>query len=116
MAVFEWMMQSLPMRAPGPIVTLGKTTVLSPIDAPSPTHTKAPIETSRPIRELPATAACGWIPGAGRQAGAKRPTARANARYGSAVRSIAHGARGASSLSSTADARVVFSADSYFGL
>ena len=37
------MTQSVPIRAPRPIVTFGNITVLSPITAPSPIETNAPI-------------------------------------------------------------------------
>jgi hypothetical protein len=77
---FEWMTQSRPMRAPGPIVTLGKITVRSPTDAPSPIAANAPTETPSPSVASAATAAIACTPAAGRHAGAKIPTARAKAR------------------------------------
>ena len=76
----EWMTQSLPITAPGPMVTFGKITVRSPIDAASPMEVNGPIDTSRPSRTVAATAAIACTPAAGRHAGAKSPTARANAR------------------------------------
>src|SRR5262245_52400668 len=56
------------------------------------------------------------MPGAGVHCGANRPTARAKARYGSAVRSTASRGAAASSRSSTAEAPVVASAGRYFEL
>src|SRR5262245_39096890 len=53
------------------------------------------------------------MPGAGVHRGANKPTALANARYGSAVRSTASRGAAASSRSSTADARVVARAGRY---
>ena len=89
----------------------------SPIVAPSPIATNGPTETSAPrlrigrdrrqrvhARRADATPA------------RRAPTARANARYGSRARSIAHGAAGASSLRMTAEAASCASAFSYFGL
>src|SRR5262245_31665234 len=53
------------------------------------------------------------MPGAGVHWGANKPTALANARYGSAVRSTASRGAAASSRSNTADARVVARAGRY---
>src|SRR5690606_37958422 len=61
-------------------------------------------------------AACGLMPGAGRGAGARIATASAQARYGSRVRSIAHGAAFVFSSTMTAEARVVGRRAAYLGL
>ena len=51
------MTQSRPIDAPSPMVTLGYTTVRSPIVTPCPMQTKAPIDTPAPSRTSDATAA-----------------------------------------------------------
>src|SRR5689334_16036892 len=104
------MTQSSPIEAPAPIVTLGYTVVRAPIDAPAPTATNGPIDTSGAIAASPAIAACRSMPCAGGAPRVKKLSARANAAYGFAQRSVAQ-PRGAGCVTSrptiTADAFVV---------
>ena len=99
--------QSSPRVAPRPIVTCGRITVRAPIVTSGPTETNGPIDTSSPRRAEASTAARECTPGPAGGSGFRRPTARANDKYGVSLRSIAQGAGGASSDRITAEARVV---------
>ncbi len=86
--------------------TFGWMIVRSPMRAPRPTDENGPTETSRPSTASGAIALSVATPDGGCAGAPNIDNALANARYGCAVRSIAHGAAGAFSPMMTADARV----------
>ena len=90
--------------------------VRSPIAAPFPNRDKCADRYVRAELGVGGQRRQAVDAGRGTPGRGQRPTARANARYGSLARSIAHGAAGASSLRITAEARSQRSDFSYFGL
>src|SRR6266446_1051023 len=110
------MTQPSPIRAPGPTTTLGKMIVPAPTVAPAPIVTNGPIDTSAPIAASLATALRRSTPFGGGVSSANSETARANAEYGSSVRSTAQRGGGSPGLVRpriTADASVVASCVRY---
>src|SRR5690606_10226673 len=108
--------ESSPTVTPAPSTACASITTRSPIRQPGPITAKGPTCTSTPSVAVGSMAACGLMPGAGRGAGARIATASAQARYGSRVRSIAHGAAFVCSSTMPAEARVVGRRAAYLGL
>src|SRR5436309_6841902 len=110
------MVQSAPTAAPAPITTSGAMVVRAPMRARAPIDANGPIATPSPSSAVESIDANELIPAMAGARGVRIATASANARYGSEVRSIAHGATFTESLTMTADARVVASLAAYLGL
>ena len=82
--------QSSPISTCRPITTCACTTDRAPMRVPSPMTANGPTDTPSPSVTSCPIAAVACTPGGGRQGSAKSSTARANARYGCRLRSIAH--------------------------